>query len=196
MDHQIKQANIDYFKKVQAGNEHFERVLVEHCKKMKGIIGDYTETIAQACDPTNESIPFTVTKLGDNKYKFRRVLSRKLKFKSIHDINEFFDIYHTTVLLVCSGVKLPLDFPGMKITNIRLEHDIGIDPVSSYKDMFLVSLTLFGIIFAGVGLYDRFKKESKNREGFEFVLSWTFETLDHGVVQSKSLPGQDTKDNN
>ena len=181
MDQQIKQANIDFFNKTQANNEYFERRLDEDCKKMKSIIGDYTETIAQALDLTNESIPFTITKIGDNNYKFRRVLPRKLKFRSIDDINDFYNIYHPNVLLTCSGVKLPLDLPDMKISNVRFETDIDIKVIASYKEIFFVSSTLFGIGMGIAMLQERLKTKAKNREGFEFVLSLTFETLDQGL---------------
>lgn len=173
---QIKQADIDFFKKKLIEKEARQRILDEDCKKMKRIIGDYTETIAQALDLTDESIPITITKRNDTEYEFRRVLPRKLKFKSINDINDFVKITnHTTVLRVCSdGPSVAL--PGTKITYVTLKHDI--DEVCSYMTISLLALSVFGIACAIFCLYDRFSKSAKLREGFEVVLYGTFETLD------------------
>lgn len=166
----IKQADIDFFRR----KLYLKKILEEDCQKMQRLVGDYTDSISQALDLTNESIQLTLEKIGDNKYIFRRVVPRKLKFKSIDDIKDFLEITnYNEVLIECSGK--PVALPGTKITSLNINtYDISSEAVP-YKILSLLALSIVGIIPSAVLLYDRWIITRKNNKGFDIILEGSFE---------------------
>lgn len=175
----IKDAELKYFEK-QLRNK---MVIKQKVNDTKHIVEHYLPHLIAAKDLTNENIPLTVTKIGENLYEFSREIPQKLIFKTYEDAKAFVECWENyNDVSLYYYIDIPYTpLPDTKIMSLSMNIDNSLFIQRNSLSLFskcLLTLTCIGIPFV---IYNQFDENNSMEKilntGLNVTLTGTFNTM-------------------
>ena len=178
MNELIKKANAEHFEKMLLNKRKIE-IKVNETKHM---VQHFLPHLIAAKDLTNENIPLSVEKVGDNLYEFSREIPEKLVFKTYEDALAFIDCwkyYSSELYYFVDNLFTPL--PDTEIVSFSIDIEsltYDVQYIMPHSQRCLLSLTCIGIPFAIYEYMNELKlKNIVLNKGLAVTIKGKFKTI-------------------